>query len=590
MQRHIPKHLIDCVSRHPGPSLVDITANMRPESECMTPDSMGAQKSTRLSFVQLLARKMIEGRWRLEKDLVSFDESGRGRIIYQLDLAGYRMTYIARSSPPISAEDAIANENLGRRVGTNRHIWGTLFLGQVGAERIAEEFRSIETRDMESLRARSDIIGWTPGSRSARIFDEVVDALSSGHQPSLATVRKSGYLIRNGGYIAAGRYGTLSYEGLPDDHPLKPPYIADLFGILMLREVGLDLVNGMAAARSAQAATLSDILASYFGVGNASGLGMCVTLQRWTHWVSTWMLVREFCLARARLMRISDDPSKQKRFHELLNRAISYYETLTPDSEEFVVPHAQIASNLRRIKSSMESSSKPFEGTFWGDIADSAKASFDGETAELINALLIELFPEFADDVAEYIPEGMVFRRDYSPEFTVQQFRRDFLSHYKCELLQDLGNSDVRRHFWYHSEDNGEQRRGERVVDPHENYESFIDHLGAIQRLAATLTAYDDETPMAIVVADHPDLAFVVSRVETMAHESYREIQGSLLHKDFTPAKLIRWYLTVIGLDSTYPLSSRWVPGVLFQGLPLWSEIAAGSNRDWRLASTARFS
>jgi hypothetical protein len=227
------------------------------------------------------------------------------------------------------------------------------------------------------------------------------------------------------------------------------------------------------------------------------------------------------------------------------------------------------------------------EGILWKDIAGKVTAAFDAETAELFNALLIELYPDFADDVSGYIATGMGAARDYSPELTVAEFRRNYLSTYKWELQQDLGHSDTRRHFWYHSADNGEQRRGERVIDPHESFESFIDHLGAIQRLAATLAAYDEETPMAFVVADHPDLTFVISRVETMAHRPYREIQGNLLHKDFTPAMLIRWYLTIIGLDSTYPLSIRWVPGVLFQGLPLWRDIAAGTSADWKFSSVA---
>jgi hypothetical protein len=575
----LPSQLIEAAAHFGGPSIEDIEREMRSADQCLTPSALNAQKATRLSFTQMLSRAMIDGRWRLTKDLVEFDAQGLGRLIYQIDFEGHKSTYIARSTPPMTAEDATANENLGLRVGTNRHVWGTLFLGQPSDARIEEEFKIIETRDMRALRAKSDVIGWTPGSRSARIFDEVVNALAEGQQPSASVIKTSGYLIRNGGFLGAGRFGTLSFDGIPPDHPLKPPYFADLFSILLLREVGVDLVNSMAAARSGSAIRLSDDIATYFGVGNASGLGMCVTIQRKPQWLSTWMLVREFCLARAKLMCVV--PFERDRLLDLIERAIAYYDFTQPDSEEFMVSHAQIASNLRRIRSLL--TAKLLQPSWkWKDLADQVTESFDVETAELLNALLIEIYPEFADNVASYIPFGMNIERDYSPEIPVSEFRRRFLSKYSWELQQDLTNSAARRHFWYRSAENGETRRGERVIDPHEEFEGFTDNLGIIKQLASVVAAYDDSTPMAVVIADHPELGFAAARVETMADLPYNEVRGIVTHKDFTPASLIRWYLSILGLESTYPLSIRWVPGVLFQGFPLWESIAEGADPDWK--------
>jgi hypothetical protein len=259
-----------------------------------------------------------------------------------------------------------------------------------------------------------------------------------------------------------------------------------------------------------------------------------------------------------------------------------YHESFVPDSEEFTVPHVKIAENLRTIISWVRAE----EGTErWGEIAARIAAAFDSETAELFNALLIEIYPDFADDVAQYIPVGMALEKDYSPELSVGEFRSKFLSEYRWELSQNLTHSDTRRHFWYHSIENGEQRRGERVMDPHEHFESFIDHLGCIQRLAAVLAGYADSTPMGLVVLDHPELAFAAARVETMAHRPYREIRGNLGHRDFSPAHLIRFYLAVLGLETTYPLNIRWVPGVVFQGLPVWQKVMSGAPRDWKFGN-----
>jgi hypothetical protein len=576
----LPDELVRVAAKHAGPTIDQIVVKMRRPDECMTPSALNAQKATRLSFTQLLAQRMIAERWQFSKERVEFDAEGRGWLVYQIDFGKYQSTYIAQSFQP-SGEP---NENLGRRAGAKRDVFGTLFLSKVSAERIDEELRMVAPRDSSTMRARSDVLGWTPGSRSHRIFDDVVAALVEGNQPAPEVIRRSGYLIRNGGFIASGRAGTISYGGIPDDHPLKAPYFADLFGLLMLRAVGEDLVNGIAAARSPKAAKLSEGLATFFGVGNASGQGMCVALQRWPQWLSTWVLVREFCLARANLMSASKGSKAHAQLLDLVGRGASYYEFVMPDSEEFMVPHKQIADNLRIIESWIRDD---IQATSWGDLTIRIRENFDSETAEAFNALLIEVYPEFADDVAAYIPIGMSIERDYSPEMTVAKFRSQYLSDYAWELSQDLGLSSTRQHFWYHSADNGEQRRGERIIDPHEQFESFIDHFGILQRLAAILSVYPDDTPMGLVVADHPELAFAAARVETMAHRPYKEVHGNLLHKDFSPAHLIRFYLAVLGLETTYPMSIRYVPGVLFQGFPRWQQVMSGTQSDWKFSNVS---
>jgi hypothetical protein len=120
-------------------------------------------------------------------------------------------------------------------------------------------------------------------------------------------------------------------------------------------------------------------------------------------------------------------------------------------------------------------------------------------------------------------------------------------------------------------------------VDPHEEFESFIDHVGTVQRLAALLTAYDDGTPVAEIIADQPDTAYAISRVQYLAELPYSEIRGNLVAADFLPSHLIRFFLACLGMECGNPLSIRYVRGVFFQGMRLPQEIAAGTQDDWAL-------
>jgi hypothetical protein len=573
----LPRELLDILSKCTDTDVEQIAANMRPAEVCTDPIALNSMKATRLSFGRRLAQRMISENWSVTRTSFESDELGNARGVYEINLGGLPTTYIVRSFAP----DGI--QRFGRRSGALRDVYGALFARKLSQERIDREFKVIETRDVAVMRTTADVVGWTPGSRSGRVFDDVVSALAEGHQPADEVIRRSGYLIRNGGFITGGRFGTWSYAGIPDEHPLKPAYFADLFGVLLLRQVGFDLTDAMAAARNPNAAKLAPRLRRYFGVGNASGQGMCVALQRWPQWFSTWVTVREVCLAHARLQPVHRS-EKVDALRRLIDRAAHYYHFVEPESEQFIIPHLQIAEGLTTIMGWLDDIPDLPPGTNWGHFMDRAAAELDRETYEQLNALLIEIYPHVADAVAEYVDTGMQMRRDFSPELSVGEFRSQFLSKYRWFLLQDLTHSDARRHFWYHSIENGEQRRGERVIDPHEHFESFIDHIGGVQRLASALAAYPDDTPLAIVAADSPDLAFMLSRVQSLAGRPYFEIHGNLLHKDFSPAYLIRFFLSVLGMDSSSPLSIRYVPGVFFQGLPVWEDISAGADADWTFA------
>ncbi len=218
----------------------------------------------------------------------------------------------------------------------------------------------------------------------------------------------------------------------------------------------------------------------------------------------------------------------------------------------------------------------------WGALADWAAANFDAETAEQLNSLIIGLYEEFDDAAAAYIPVGMVRDRDIAPDMSVGTLKALLRRDYGWALRVDLRHSSARQHFWYHSIDNGEQRRGERVVDPHEEFESFIDHLGLIQRLGAWAASFDDAAVVADMLIAEPDLCYAIARVQYMQGLPYAEIRDNLLHRDFLPAHLIRFFLAMLGIDGSNPLSIRYVRGVFFQGLPMPDDLRHGTGGEWR--------
>jgi hypothetical protein len=548
---------------------------LRRPQDCMTALKLSAMKSTRVSFAPVLARQMIRQRWVIERKRFHCDSDGDGHGIYSIRAGGHDLTYIARCF----RWDGI--EKVGRRSdGAKRDMFGAVFHQRPDEERIAREFAIFDLRDADRMRTDSLVTGWTPANRSARFFDHVVDCLTAGQQPDPGFLGSgTGYLLRNGGYLGSGRNGSLAFEGIPEGHVIRHPFFGDLFGLYLVRQVSIDLVNGIAAARNPKAARLAPEIARYIGVGNSSGQGMCVALQRWPHWVSTWLTVRELALAFAKSRPAAADRQRAERLRMLVSRASDYYRSTKLQCEDYVVPTDVLAGNLNVVRHWVAETVQ--NGALWGELVRRVEAQFDGETVEQLNSLLLEIYPEFADACAGYLPIGAERERDLIPEMAVGELKALLRDRYDWALRCDMRLSDARRHFWYHSADNGEQRRGERIIDPHEEFESFIDHIGLVQRLASVLTLYADDRRVAEVVSDTPDLAFAVSRVQYLADLPYAEIRDNLIHKDFIPAHLIRFFLAALGMECTNPLSIRYVRGVFFQGMPLPEEIARGAAEDW---------
>ena len=532
----------------------EVRALMRPVSKLMRVETLKCFKASRLSFADMFCARMIGNRWQIRLVSGDVDDDGAGKFVYEIDAEGHRMTYIARAYP----WDGV--EKVGRRAdGAMRDMFGALFVKAADAARIEREFATFDVKAEGDMRTTADVIGWTPANRSSRHFDAVVEALSAGRQPE----ENLGYLMRNGGFQASGRNGSVSFLGIPADHPLSHPFFADMFAIYLVRVFSIDLANAVARRKSPTAAQLDPAIARGLGIGNSSGQGMCVALQRWPHWVATWVLVRETALAFAKSRKVTGQARKEMQ--NAIAKTVEIYQSSDPQVEDYVVSNDQIVANLTAISAWIEETNA---GT-WAEIAARVAAEYDGETREQFHSLLLDLVPEFCDGVKPWFHMGASRQRRFDPVMTVGDLRGLLRRNYAWALETDRTLASSHQHFWYHSADNGEQRRGERIVDPHEQFESFIDHVGLIQRLASVLTAYDDADRAGDVALDHPDLHFAMSRIQYLDGLPYAEIRDSIAHRDFLPSDLIRFFLASLGIRGATPLSIRYVRGTFFQTQPL---------------------
>ncbi len=541
---------------------------LRPPSEVMSPEGLSAYKSSRLSFLRLLIGKLVRERWQIARDRWELDADGRGLAVYRI------------LGPDADFSFVVFSDNLPEERRTDRiienHYDGEAFLCIGPPSEAQIEAQRGQFADFLTGRADAKTVGWTRVNRSGRIFDAVVEALAEGRQPDDALIASAGYLVRNNGFWGNGRHGSTVFPANKGKGFLGLPYHADLLTLYLWRHFSVELAEHVARARSPHAVPLSKRLKSYLGVGNASGLGLVPFVLRHPARVDHWVGLRERAYAEARARQPA--PSERATLLALLDRAIAYYASGLQVGGGIFQASDDLVADLRRLRGAAEA--RPADEP-WEMLAAWAEAEVGREALELLHALLLEVHPEIAEALTPDVLSGVDSPVAPQPAQRAAELQALLKERYAWARAIDLAAPEARRHFWYLSRDNLEPRLGERGVDAGEDYETYVDVVGDLQSLDKALSDTAPEETVAHLLLRHPELRLVVERVQTTQHLDYGEVRACVTHPDFEPCHLIRFTLTLYGMEKLDPQSRLWVRGTFLQGAPLAEDIAAGQAGDW---------
>jgi hypothetical protein len=509
-------------------------------------------------------------------------------MAYDIEAEELRISFGVYVYPPLPVDDS-GKPQMFRSM--KREFLGILLDGPVDVERFNRERQEFDDR---MWRGRSDptVYGWTIASRGTRSFDQVVQALADGHQPDLDRLDATGgYILRNGGYYGNGRMGTrawTSYAGT--DRALSTPYHVDLFSVYLWRLASFDLAEATARARNPRSATLDPHIKRHLGIGNSSGLGTVAALQRWPGRFAAAMLAREMAFAYVKSRKAPVGPERLQQLGELLFNAAVAYRAAPAVDPALLESRGQVADALMRIHADAEQLSQQASHTAggypWRQLADDAIDYGSGEAVEVLHSLLLELYPE-VDQFDQVVNVGSVRQRLVDPSMTVAELRSILETHFGWALRLDLTSTGKREFFWYRSEENGENRRGERSVDIGVERETFIDVAGTARRLYDFLRGLPDQTTVGRFLLEDPEHSVGVARAQLAADSPYTEIHASVCDADFLASNGIRAFLALLGIELPTPHSGRWVRGLFFRGAPLPEDLAQGIVGTWGIGAKA---
>jgi len=219
----------------------------------------------------------------------------------------------------------------------------------------------------------------------------------------------------------------------------------------------------------------------------------------------------------------------------------------------------------------------------WADLIQYAEQSWRIETQEVINTLLIELYPELVDDLEEQMDVDE--SQQITPEMSVANLIEVIEDKYDWALAIDFSQYESMGSFWYRSQEKMEPRLGQTNIDMGMEKEMPLAIGRLVRECYDRLCSYNQvrtQQNVAHFIVHNPTYSGIVARIQTMAQSQYGEIRENLVHSDVLPIHLLRCKLSFFGVSKFDPRSRLWVRNTMFQGAPLISDFGKPFADDWQ--------
>lgn len=566
---------------------------LRPPSQVMRLDRIGAFHPCRLSFDRVLLRRMHRDGWSVRRPVFTLDDRGVGIAVYTAEAPAADLSLVCFS------------QGIGRGSGKTRTTAATgdaafvLYDGvpdDAEIERLRRNVPLQEDGRFESSEYVLSRANWSP-----RVLDAVVGALAAGRQPDGRMMADGGCLMDSTAVYANGKFGMADFDRTIRVPGLAGPFQAEMLCLYLMREFSLDIADRLAAARGGTAAaSLSPESRNLFGIGNMTGIGMAPYPVTHPVLLDRWIVARETAIARVTAL----DHAKEDEiacFRDFLGRARAHAADWWSADPEF----SERLETLREDLTTLEEQIASFGPAWWREehpwarLVDWVERNCDLEAQELVNSLIMESYPQLVDSLS-----GMMRATDAPPldaQMPLTRLLELIERHYGWALAMDFTDPRTEHFFWYLSTAQGEPRLGTRAVDPGMGHELRIGMAREIVRLHTALIDDDDEADAkagddaedgvvattAAFLRRHPEQRGAVRRVQTIARHPYGEIRDNILHADCSPADMLRLTLSFLGGSRYDPRPGHVVRSVFFQGAPTADRLTYDMD-DWAFATISR--
>lgn len=553
---------------------------MRPASQVMQLERLGSFHQSRLSFMRTLVRRMVAENWQISSPVFDLDEQGYGTVVYQVEAKYGTFSYVLFSHylDPDNRNDRVIADQWDLTMG--------LCEGTVDAEQL--DFLRNNVPKQEAGRVDSRVLVLSRANRSARTFEYVVNELAHGHQPDVDVIAEVGYLYRTTAAYGSGKLGMADWEKVWTKHrDFARPFAAEMFTCYMLRHFSMQQADHLASQRAPKSAVaLDEDIKRYIGIGNSTGLGMAPFLINHPLLINQWIEMREIALATVvAASAFGVDEAILRRLDAATQRVIQHLSEIITTDERQSNANLLVREELQLLHLWLQEQGAVLatKHYVWESLTQYAELHWGVETQEVINTLLIELYPELVDRLEEYM--WVDESHQVSPEMPVAELLEVIEDKYDWALAIDFSKQESIGTFWYRSAEKMEPRLGQTNIDMGMDKEMPLGIGRCVRECYDRVYDYNQtrsKQNVAHFIVQNPTYSGIVGRIQTMAQSRYGDIRENLVHTDVLPIHLLRCKLSFFGVSKFDPRSRLWVRNTMFQGAPLISDFGKLFVDDWQ--------
>ena len=547
-----------------------INIELRHPEDVMKLSRLGSFHQSKLSFLRSFIREFKN--WEFNRDIFDLDKDGYGVVVYSVR-KNKRIYSLICFSQHINAE-----ERSDRVIATK---WDAAFVLHDGVptkndiERLKENVPKQEIGRMSNKE-----LALSRANKSVRIFDHVVNSLSSGKQPDVNLLNKVGYLYRTTAVYGSGKFGLADRFRIKDRKEICGPFRLEMMLVYLVRQFTFDQINHISKMKNPnEFVSLDKKIAKNLGIGNSTGLGMAPFIVNHPTLLHQWIYNREKALKEIRSIK---DVSKKEieHFKFCLEKSKKIINTWYTDSKYQNKKIKSLKNDLIKFNeyfSSLKFISKKY---LWNEIFLWIVKYLDEECSEYLISMMMEPY----DNIIEPLVKNM--SSDEEKYFNIPssrkliELKKIIETKYKSILNINFNDKKSNTFFWFISKNKEEPRIANRFEEYGSNLEQPLAIARDIKKVYEKISNENLSKTVADFLVDNDELRHVIRRIFISEKFQYSEIQDNTISESLIPIDMLRLKLSFFGAQKFDPRSDKWLRICMYQGAPLVNEIK-NSDDTW---------
>ncbi len=543
---------------------------LRDPNTIMKLSRLGSFHQSKLSFLRSFLDEFKD--WEYKRDLFDLDEDGFGTAIYSLkkDDRVYSLVCFANRLND--------DERSDRVIATKWDAAFTLHDGVPTKQDIERLKNEVPRQEVGRLSYKE--LTLSRANKSVRVFDHVVERLSSGRQPDLDLLNNVGYLYRTTAVYGSGKFGLADRFRIKNRDEINGPFRLEMMLVYLVRQFTFDQVNHVAKHKNPKEAVSLDLnICKNLGIGNSTGLGMAPFIVNHPTLLNNWIFCRETALKKIREIK----NIKTEEFNLFKNCVRSSIKNITTWNTESEYQLKKIKSLLKNTKKFLEFIENEFKFEIdypFNQIYLWLEKETCEETIEYIVSIMMEPFDKIVQPLIKLMSSEEDKYFNIPTHRTVKELKGIIEKRYPDILKIDFNNKKNKKNFWFISKNKEEPRYADRFEENGSELEQPLAIARDIKRLYEKLINSKNSLTIDKFLINNSDLRHVVRRAFIIEKFPYAEIQDNTIGENVVPIDMLRLKLSFFGALKFDPRSDKWLRICMFQGAPLPHELK-NFNQQW---------